>query len=76
MECEAIKERTKLTWQIARACVTTDDRADQLLEDYEPGSEQAMNHMLAVLQGIVAEYRFGGDQLTEGCTCGQHIDRP
>jgi hypothetical protein len=66
-ECQAIRERRELTAGIINLISIRDDDKAGL-----KGTEEELNRWFAILRGVVAEYRDGGDQMTEGCTCGHH----
>jgi hypothetical protein len=68
MECEAIRWRRHLTVAIQKACSPQGEAFPQPAD----GSQEQLDTAFDVLSGIVAEYRDGGDQITETCTCGQH----
>jgi hypothetical protein len=36
------------------------------------GTDAELERYFGILSGIVAEYRDGGDQITELCDCGEH----
>jgi len=70
-DCQAIRDRARLTEGIARA---THPQGDLYTRGFKgDGSEGEMLNWFDVLTGIVNEYRTGGDQIVETCTCGKHV---
>lgn len=69
--CDAVRQRRELTGQI-RDATQYHGGVDHFLEG-DDGSEAQMLEQMSILQGIVNEYRNGGDQMVEECTCGAHI---
>jgi len=63
--CQSVQERKQLTEKIWEAF---DDPHES------DGSEFQMLRAFDILQGIVAEYTEGGDQVVENCSCGKHTE--
>ena len=70
VECMAIRDRKALTAQIRMAAIPHIGLGEII---DEPGTEEALLMAMSVLQGIVNEYKDGGDQMVETCDCGQHV---
>jgi hypothetical protein len=64
--CQAIVDRAELTIAIRLACEPNGK------EPMSDGSEEDLIRWFEILTGIVNEYRDGGDQMVENCTCGDH----
>lgn len=69
--CEAVRQRREITRAIQEACAP--GGSYWVADD---GSERSLAAAFAVLQGVVAEYLDGGDQMYEACSCGQHQGPP
>jgi hypothetical protein len=70
-DCQAIKERKSLTAQLKIAAVPHVGEEDFI---DEPGTEEALVMAFDILHGIVNEYKDGGDQMVENCSCGHHTN--
>jgi hypothetical protein len=71
MICQAVRERKNLTKDIVRAVHTDIHKAAEITIDLQ-GTEAELDLWFSILRGIVNEYRDGGDQMVENCSCGQH----
>lgn len=71
MECKAVRERKALTaaLQVAAKPVI----GLEILFPAIKGTQEEMVEAFDILHGIVNEYRDGGDQMVEGCDCGEHV---
>lgn len=71
-QCQAVQERRTLTIQLWYASVP---HGTVEMEKKTEGTEEEMLRAFSVLTGVVNEYRDGGDQMVENCTCGRHTGK-
>jgi hypothetical protein len=71
-QCEAVRQRAELTLAIQKACSPQGNTSGHGPAD---GSEMALAVSFSILHGIVQEYLNGGDQMAEGCDCGNGLHR-
>jgi hypothetical protein len=63
--CEAVEARKRLISDLSRACGLDPDDLPNT------GSEDDLLNAWCHLEGVVAEFTDGGDEMAEGCTCSE-----
>jgi hypothetical protein len=70
-DCQAIRDRKQLIRSL-RFANEPQQWIPYELKNIE-GTEEELMRAWNILEGVVNEYKDGGDQIVENCTCGKHI---